>query len=177
MHHRGHFSRCHPTPQRGNMFLCLRLLNIFLRLIASQALQSSTGVVLYVCAHGDGVDWFGCHPPTRLQPPPLAFLSPLHFYILQSFTQFLQSLSYMHLLSIPAPASSFLYPGNSWKCFCLRSFNPHFCSRLFHLLYHFHSNLTQLHEVVCVFAPWPLCNIVTEVTADRFLRKSDCRVW
>lgn len=47
---------CYQAPQRGNMFSCLWLQNIFCRLITSQALQSSMGVVLYVCAHGAGVD-------------------------------------------------------------------------------------------------------------------------
>lgn len=165
------------------MFLCLWLRDIFHRLITSQSLQSSMGVVLYVCAHSAGVDRFGCHPPTRLQPPPwpppvsapfLPFsilhpvlaiaccvrasvqfpLQPRHSCI-QSIHEYVFALAVLIRLTFQTPLS-------------LPLFRP---------LYHCPSALAQLYWAVSVFDPWPCCNSVTEVIADRFLWKRHCHVW
>lgn len=149
---------CHPTPQRGNMFLCLWLRNIFLRLIASQALQSSMGVVLYVCAHGDGVDWFGCHPPTRLQPPPwpscLCSIS-------NAFNPSPSSCN--HLLHAPPLQSLFhlVIPEHSWIRFRSHSFNPSYISNpTFALAFSFPlSFCLRSHSIV--WRGFPLCSLTS----------------
>lgn len=123
MHHCGHFPGVIRHLSGGNMFLCLRLRNIFLRLIASQALQSSMGVVLYVCAHGDGVDWFGCHPPTRLQPPPWPSC------LCSISTSFNPSPSSCHLLLHAPPFHPLSNPKHSWICFRSHSFNRSYVSK------------------------------------------------
>lgn len=121
-------------------------------------------------------------PAHKITAASMAFLSLLHFYLFQFFTQLLQSLA--ACASFPFP----LQPGHSCgqniheyvfthTVLIPLTFQTPLLLPLFYPRYHFTSNLTQLYGAVSVFALWPLCNSVTEVTADRFLRKSDCRVW